>query len=496
MSIIKSPYLFGLLALALLFSCEDFEEFNQNPNEPTTVSPDVLFISGTRSSLEVSVNESFLLGNNVAQLTTKTLRTEVDAYNWNAFPTVWEGFYRSLTDIRAVERLAAEQGNPQQEGAAVVMRTWVYFTLTSVYGDIPYFDAIAGDQDEFTPSYDAQEDIYADLLDELARADELLSPASGGNVGGDLIFNGDASKWRKLANSLRLRLLMTANNQLADAGSRFADVVANSPIMESQADDAALSYLEGFPNQFPLIPLKQGDFDAVALSQNAFDLLSILDDPRLFRYARPNNDDYSADAVFTGADNGAGAGGCNKAGSRLGAQYWVDGGQTSFSDLGVEQAKGIIMTHAEVEFLLAEAAAKGWISDDVESHYRSGIESSMLHHQVDLGPTQWESFDDFYDNSGVAYEKETDIWEQKWMALFFHGLQPYVEVRRWYVESGMSWDGIPFLSPPCSNVNDDVLPMRFPYPGQEQSLNANNYQAAIDRLGGVNSQNASMWLVQ
>ena len=119
----------------------------------------------------------------------------------------------------------------------------------------------------------------------------------------------------------------------------------------------------------------------------------------------------------------------------------------------------------------------------------------MEYHQVDLEPFAWADFDDFYANSGVAYEMVTDIWEQKWLALFFHGLEPYFEVRRWYFESGMSFDGIPFLEAPCENLNDGNLPMRFLYPGEEQSLNAINYQNAVDRLGG-NNQNARMWLVQ
>ena len=154
------------------------------------------------------------------------------------------------------------------------------------------------------------------------------------------------------------------------------------------------------------------------------------------------------------------------------------------------------MTYAEVEFLLAEAALKGWISEDIEAHYKSGIEASMGYHQVDPAPFGWTDFEDFYDNSGVAYDAPTDIWEQKWINSFFHGLEPYFEVRRWYFESGMDWAGIPFLSPPCENLNDDQLPVRFLYPGEEQSLNAINYDEAVERLGGSNSQNAAIWLVE
>lgn len=490
---IKSIYFLLFLAFAVLPSCEQFEEFNENPNEPTTVSADVLLTSAQRSSMNTMVTESFLLGNNAAQLTAKTLRTEIDTYAWNAFPTVWEGLYESLTDVFAVEDKALAQGNEQLEGVAIIWRSWIFATLTKAYGDIPYFEAIAGANGNFTPSYDQQETIYNDILDQLARANGLLD--GSGSISGDIIYNGDASKWKKLANSLRLRLLMTAGSQLNDPGSQFASIVSAGDIISSNEDNATLTYLDGFPNQFPLVPLKTGDFDAVALSQSAFDVLSTNGDPRLMRYARPGNDDFSDLSAFAGAVNGANTGDCPKSGSRLGVQYWDDPNRTQADDLGLPTAEGIVMTYAEVEFLLAEASAKDWIDDEIEGHYKAGIAASMGYHQVDLTPFNWNDFEDFYNNSGVAYNTVTDIWEQKWLALFFHGLEPYFEVRRWYVESGRSWDGIPFLSPACQNLNNDQLPLRFLYPGGEQSLNAINYDAAIGRLGG-NNQNAAMWLVQ
>ena len=87
-----------LLLLSLVFQgCNDFEDLNTNPNEPTAVSSGVLFSSAIRNSAQTQSNESFLLGNNIAQLSAKTIRAEVDFYGWNAFPTVWEGFYESLT---------------------------------------------------------------------------------------------------------------------------------------------------------------------------------------------------------------------------------------------------------------------------------------------------------------------------------------------------------------------------------------------------------------
>ncbi len=481
-----------LSAIFVLGACSDFDEYNENPNEPTSVSPSVLFPSAIRQSVTTMVNESFLLGNNAAQLTAKTLRTEVDTYNWNAFPTVWEGLYESLTDAIAVEEIAAESDNAALEGAAIVLRSWIFGNLTNAYGDIPYSEAITGDEGEFTPAYDDQQAIYQDLLSELSRASTLLASGNG-NITGDILFNGDASKWQKLANSLSLRYIMLAHNQLGDASSRFAQIATSGNVMTSNEDNAILDYLNSFPNQFPLIPLKVGDLDAVAFSETALNVMSAYNDPRLARYARPDNDDYS-NPVFSGAQNGAGT--CEKAGSRLGAQYFNDPAQTTAAQLGLEMADGIIMTYSEVEFLMAEAAERGWIADDTEAHYRAGIEASMDYYQVDYAPFGYTDFGDYYANSGVAFNTTTDIWEQKWLSLYFTGLTPYFEVRRWYFEGGMSWDGIPFLDAACDNLNNGNLPMKFLYPGEEQSLNSANYQDAVQRLGGSNDFNATTWLTE
>jgi hypothetical protein len=206
-----------VLSLAIL-GCEQYEEFNENPNEPTTVSPDVLLPSAIRQSVNTSVDAAFLVGNNVAQLSAKTLRLEVDAYRFNAFPKYWEGWYESLTDVNSLENLAVNSGNEALEGAAITLRSWIFASLTNAYGDIPYFNALEGGDNNFTPAYDAQSEIYSDLLSELERASSLLAGGNG-SIDGDILLGGDIEKWHKFTNSLRMRRLMTANNQLPNACS-------------------------------------------------------------------------------------------------------------------------------------------------------------------------------------------------------------------------------------------------------------------------------------
>jgi len=476
-----------IVLIIALTSCDDFEELNINPNEPTKVSSGVLFTSAIRTSVQTTSNEAFLLSNNIAQLTAKTLRAEVDFYGWNAFPTVWEGLYESLTDLSSLISIAREENNDKMIGAAMVFESWIFSELTNAYGDIPYSDAIKGEESVFTPKYDTQASIYQDLLDKLDLAISMLK--GSGTISGDILYNGDASKWIKFANGLKLRLLMYASNKI-DVSTSFKLVVDQGVLFESNEDQAVLNFLNSFPNQFPTIPLKQGDFDAVAISKSALDLMELYHDPRLSRYARPDNLNFEA-PEFTGVANGVGG----QTGSRLGLSYFDYPGHVTASEIGINYADGIIMSYAEVEFLIAEAIAKGWLSGDLESHYKKGIQASHEYYQVNYTPFGWTDFENFYQNSGVGYTSTMDIWKQKWLSLYFSALDPYYEVRRWYVEAG-GWDALPFLNPPIgNNSNNYELPMRFLYPGQEQSLNAENYNEANSRYSTSKLINGKMWIV-
>lgn len=503
------------ILLVLVFAatgCEkSLEELNENPNEPSAVSANVLLTSAQRSSMNSMVTESFLLGNNIAQLTAKTLRTEVGEYNWNAFPTVWQNQYLALADLVDAERIAMEEGNEKMQGVSLVMQSWIFSTLTLAYGDIPYSEAIGGIAgNEFTPAYDNQEDILMGedgILDRLEEADDLLQ--GDGTIQGDIINDNSPMMWRRLANSLRLRMLMHLSTRMdeGDLSTQFQDVVNNSPIIAGNMHNSVLNYLGAFPNDYPLFPLKQGDFDAVVMSDRLVGRLDTLyEDPRLGVYARPDNiltiDTMpSAEPQFSGAANGDETGDdddgepCNKGGSRLGLRYYDYPGQP----VGSERANGIIMTYAEVELILAEAANRGWLNGgDAEQHYRNGIQASMDYYNVDYANWGWSGFDDFYDNSGVSYNGDlSQIWEQQWVAIFFHGLEPFFHTRRWVFEASSDFTvgDVEFLRAPCANQNMDMLPIRFPYPGEEGTLNSANYDEAVSRLGGSNSQNAAMWLI-
>lgn len=490
----KALTVLGLGGLVLV-GCDKLEDLNENPNQPESVTADIMLPGVIRDISNTLVGHAFFISNCASQHTAKSLRNEVDIYNWNSAPIIgveplWQGLYGALRDIENIERVATAEGNDHMLAVGKTLRAFAFSVLTDTYGDVPYFEALAGEEGVFTPVYDSQENIYlaeGGLLDLLDEAHDLFQTGNG-SISGDILYGGDADLWNRFANALHLRLLMHAS-EATDVAAEFADV-ATRPLMEGVAHNAALTYTGSFPNEFPLIPFKTGDFESVRLGEQIVAHFTATNDPRLMAYGRPTDATIGTDnEEFAGWINGGK--GCDDSGSRLGYAYYDYPGHP----VAPEKAKGVWLSYAEQEFVLSEGAFNGWTSGDAEAHYNNGIVASMMDHEANPEDTGLSSVDDFLAQPEVAYDGTLlRIQEQKWAALYFHGMEGYFEVRRWYSAASGDWAALPFLTPPCSNTNGDMLPLRFVYPGEEQSLNGENYNNAIQSYGG-NDFNGAMWLV-
>jgi hypothetical protein len=495
-------YILSLTLLVMIaFSCDDdLTEVNENPNQPTEVPMSTLLPNVIIESVTASVNQSYLIGNNVAQLTAKTLRVEVDIYQWASFDNLaWTPFMNAMRDTRTLELLAEEQSHDNYRGIAMIMRTWMFSVLTDAYGNIPYQEAARANEDIIFPAYQSQEEIYtgeSGLIATLTEAVSIMGPNAGDvAANGDLLYGGDIEKWRRFGNALKMRLLLrVANVNPSIATSEMQNIVNSGVWMQSNEDNAALSYLASPPYQYPLVPLKVGDFDAVNLSERLEEEFKTLNDPRLEIFARPVNEPVASTdtARYEGLNNGDDS---SVGGSRLGYLFYDYPGHTQIS----EKAEGIIMTYPEFQFILAEAVERGWINTGLstEDHYRAGIEANMNYYGVSFpyttppteqGSVTFNSFDDYYAQPSVDLDQASNtlarIGDQKWIALFFHGLEPWFEWKR---------TGFPALNPTPDNENNDQIPVRFLYPGSEQTLNQENYQSAVDQIGGDNINNNTWW---
>lgn len=473
------------MILLMAVGCDSrFVDVNSNPNEPEQVTPNLLLPNTIRSSVNTSVNTAHTTGNLVLQYVAKaSFATEIDRYNW-AGVGYWEAYYDDLRNVTDMIRIAREQDNPNFEGVGLVMKSWIFSMLTDAYGRIPFSEA--NTTGENTPVYDPQPAVYEGILADLEEANNLINPGSGQSIQGDILYDGDLMKWKKLANSLRLRLLMRLSEKQSDiqgvnVQEQLRTIVNNpsqNPVFESNEDNAALEYLDSRPNEWPPHTSRAGTFRTFRMSQTLTDTLKTLDDPRLSVFADlPDELD-----THVGVPNGLTDDASNE----------FNGGRAFQSSLNTEKyfdepnaAEGLIMTYAEVLFLKAEAAARGWTSDNAEILYENGVRASMEQYGQSTPPG-------YLDQPGVDYptgdqeQALTQINKQKWIALFYTGLEGWFNWRR---------TGVPTIEPSVDNVNGDQIPVRFRYPESEQSLNAESYQNALDQQG-PNNINTEMWLIE
>jgi len=473
------------LTFAMTGCTKDFDEVNQNPNAPTAVNSSLLLPQIERDVINTVMGEAWGIGNIVIQHNAKNQFVNEDRYLWGEQNGIWNTVYDNMRDVNNIIAQSEANGENNYKGIALVLRCWMFSLATDAYGDVPYSDAIQAKEGENYPKYDAQEDIYNGILAELKVANDLLGSSSE-VVAGDIIYGGDVAKWKRLANSLRVRSLMRISRK-RDVGADLREILADAgkyPLFESNDDSGVYTFLTSSPDQFPLYAARIGSFNEFRAGKTLLDTLNSLDDARLPILFRPTPDTETSDTTdYVGIPNGMNDvnaleyNGGPQFQSRIGNVFYEE----SITPYGLTVAKGIIMTFAELQFLLAEAAEKGLISGDAETFYKNGVSASYNFYGLNVS-------DGFFNQpetefTGTQQEKLNKIGLQKWISLYYNGLEAWFDWRR---------TGIPFLTPAVSNQNDDRIPVRFFYPLSEEKLNGDSNEDAIQRQG-LNDINTKMW---
>mgnify|MGYP001190417053 CR=1 FL=1 len=478
-----------LLATLTVFACtEEFDEINTNPNAPVAVPAGLLLPRIQSSMINQSLGDAWGIGNIVIQQTAKNQFVNEDRYLWGEINGVWNAVYGNMRDLQIVIDQAEANGEQNYKGIALVMKSWMFSLVTDAYGDVPYSEATQGSEGINLPRYDEQEKIYEGILADLATANQILG-TTGEVPAGDLIFGGKVNAWKKLANALRIRALMriSAKKNVSTDLQAIVNNPTQYPVFESDAESAVYKFLSASPDQFPLHTTRIGSFNEFRASKTMMDQLQAFNDPRLLVFFRPTPDtEGSATPEYVGIPNGMSDvdaltyNGGPQGQSRISRLYFEDAVNSS----GLQVAKGVIMTYAELQFLLAEAAEKGLISGSAATYYQNGIKGSFDFFRTELPA-------DYLTREGVALtgtqaEKLEKIGIQKWISLFYQGLEAWFDWRR---------TGFPKINPSVTNQNDNRIPVRFIYPIIEQSLNDANRAEAVSRMGG-DDINSKMWYLK
>jgi hypothetical protein len=441
-------------------ACNDgLTDLNTNPNQPTDVPVDFLLAQAIQGGVSATFGAGQMLQHTAIWpqqfVQIQYPDEEQGLVRAARMEGYWTGYYTGeLKDIQTVIDKGAEASKPNVQAVGMIWREWIFHIVTDLWGDIPYSEALNGEENS-SPVYDAQQDVYAGMLSNLESAVGMLGSGAAGFGSGDILYGDDAGAWKKFANSLRMRLAMRVGNQQAFVAAY------NAGGFTSNADNAMLQW-PGPPYENPLYENWLGRDDN-GISATMVDSLASLNDPRLPLYAEPAADDGEYRGHHNGMEDLPAGQGLSHF-SRISDFWRANGAATPTA----------VMTYAEVLFLQAEAAARGWISADPATLYQAGIRASMeLYAPYGHAPSAAE-IDAYLAQPQVAYNGLESIQYQKWIALWMNGSEAFAEWRR---------TGVPDLQMGPDLVTDRI-PVRFSYPDSEQSLNAANLNAAVQRQGG------------
>lgn len=468
-----TKYIYGLLIAGLAVtgtSCKkDLAGINKNPNAAENPQPDYLLTATQKitSDLYWGADNNFNSTLLIIQHWAKIQYTEPDRYIFSnsSFTSLWTtGYAQSITNLNTILQMPAEKANDNYKGVAIILRSWIFQLLTDAYGNIPYKQA--GDIDKYlTPEYNTQKDVYFGLLDELKTAGASLN-TSGAAINGDIIYGGNIGRWKKLANALRLRIaLRIADREPEKAREVIHEVLNDAGGLISSIEETARFVYTTPPQQNPVATWfdTRDDF---RVGKTLVDKLYALNDPRLPIYANKPTD--LSVTNYVGVPSGL----TNSDANNLGFAKTSKPG----SYFSAATAPSVIISYAEVLFNRAEAAARGFTTENAEALYNQAIKASFNQY----GITDATVINNYIAQAAVQYNPanfKKSIGEQKWIALFGQGLEAFAEWRRL---------DYPQLTAGAAGVLDGKIPVRFIYPGAEQALNKENYSKAVANQGSDN----------
>jgi hypothetical protein len=469
-------YIIVLVIAVTLYSCELPD--NINPKTAVVVPATALFTAAEAmlieqvNSLDQNQNISRLLAQYNAQ-TTYYGESQWNFYDRGLPDEMWETLYRDvLLDLKEVRRLTAldlsitDEVKTNRLAMVDILEVYAYHVLVDVNGDIPYSEALQG-RDDMTPRYDDAATIYTDLINRLNESEAALDNDFATMGEADIMYNGDADSWKLFANSLQLRLAMRIADANATLSKSTAEAAIARGVFTDQSESAQLDYFGITPhvNSIYSIMIEQGRNDFVA-SNTIIDTMLVNNDPRMPYYFTTVEGEY--------------------VGGRYGYRN-VDDQCSSFSpQMLFADFPAILIDYAEVEFLLAEAAARGYtVSGSAQSHYNEAVRQSI----IAWGGTTAEA-NTYLAQPEIGYSTGTTannfrrkIGFQKWIALYNRGLEGWAEARRF---------DTPRFNVARNKTRNDI-PMRMPYPFNEDNLNLTNYQAASTKIGGDVVQTKIFW---
>lgn len=419
-----------------------------------------------------------------------------DKYTLN--PGGWGDYFDAAygSQVKNVVDLYHISNKPQYRNLhqmARIVRALIFERLTDIYGDIPYSQAGEAYYSQiYFPVYDKQQDIYADMLKEVSQAVDSLDEGAD-KVTGDLYYSGatdQIAEWKKFGNTLLLRMAMRLTK--VDPATAQAYVTKlQGKTMTSNDDNAIIHHGTDDLTQNKVFKGIVGDGQLVNIkwSQAFIDTLKSKNDPRLSIIAVIDSTKSSAPADQFGLPNGYDAGGTVNG---IGHAPGYLGSPNKYSQPSTivlnQSAPRFVLTYAESELLLADAA-KRWGIGDAKTHYENGTKAALTELAIygdgavisDDAAKDYITANPYVDARGLQL-----INTQFWLCTFLNDFEAWSNWRR---------TGIPSLKPATytGNLTNGTIPRRMPYTTLEQQVNSANYKAAVARLPGGDVLTGRVW---
>lgn len=488
----KTCLLLMTLALLSVACTRDFEEINTDPNRPKQIYPGAILGQLQYKFVNTSIGGARHFSHEIMQVSAPRASTNNGLHRYHVTETagigLWTNFYDYMTDVQDLYEISNRLQDNNYKAIALIYKSWAYSILTDAFGDIPYTQATKATAGNYTPAFDRQQHIYTRLLEDLEKANSLLDETKALPYGGDLVYqantlvNGKSAgvrNWKKFCNSLRLRLLLRVSKREAEMQvSQQINQILNNPdkypLFSSNAEEAIFRYPGSYPYFNPYYNARTLDWrESTYFTEFFLDQLNRVEDPRRAVWATQVKAGNAS--IYQGI----------KSGYESNVEYVVNKNSSYQDALKTLPQLGIMMSYAELEFIKAELALRGYPTGNTpQGHYEKGIAASMAQWGVVLPAG-------FLQKSGIAYEATASfagqlkqIMLQKYYALFFTDYQAWFEKRRTGLPELPRGAGIPAANP---------FPARIPYPAYLQSLNPANLQAARQAMGGDDSSIKVWW---
>jgi hypothetical protein len=471
---------------------------NEDPNNPTSAPPQAVFTYATRIAMQrwfgsnpTNMRGPVLTAQHLAQVQypdeDQYLRLTGEVTDASFINT----YAQELKNFQAVIDAGKELDQPLLWGPPLVMRSLIFGYVTDVWGDVPYSEALRGDAADavIQPAYDAQQAIYDGLFSDLSEAVTAIAgaPAGGLTLGAaDPIYGGNSLRWQRFGNSLRARHAMRlANIDPVKARAQLtAAIAAPGGLIASNADNARMVWPGDGVYDNPWAVNNQTRDDH-RLSDRLMGQMLPFNDPRVPVYAQPTLADANVYAGMPNALTASDAGNYSLTSSRPGRVFYsTDRFCAGCTGLTGARFPSFVLTYAEVSFILAEAAERGWVAGSAAAFYEQGIRASM----EQWGVTDATAIATFLARPGIVYVPGTEglrrIALQKWIALYTDGVSAWSEWRRTCVPATV-------VPGPAAVIN--TVPRRYQYSTREHSVNSANLDAAVARQGADEFTSRMWW---